>query len=193
MTIWFELDLDEIAEWPRLPKTLAILLIYIVIQSAGYCLWLQPIIDDIEQLKTDEMTLRSSVESQYHQIAIAPEINRQRNELNLRYEFLEQQLPEHKELGSMLSVIHQIGVKHKLFFTRMDWGKRGEHSFFYKLPLNIEATGQYHDIGAFSEAIVDLPRMVSLDVVDIQRSAAGSDMLHFRVMANTYQLKGEYE
>lgn len=193
MTDWLALDLDEIAEWPLLPKILVILLLCLVVQSAGYWFFLQPLSDDIEQLKAEELSLRSTVEYKYKQIAVGPQIDHQLSELNLRYDFLARQLPVQKELASVLSSINQIGINHQLSFTRINWGEREEQPFFYKLPLNIEATGQYHDIGAFSEAIADLPRMISLDVVDIQRVTSESDMLYFRVMANTYQLKSAYE
>lgn len=193
MTDWLALDLDEIAEWPLLPKILVILLLCLVVQSAGYWFFLQPLSDDIEQLKAEELSLKSAVEYKYKQIAVGPQIGHQLSELNLRYDFLARQLPVQKELASVLSSINQIGINHQLSFTRIDWGEREEQPFFYKLPLNIEATGKYHDIGAFSEAIADLPRMISLDVVDIQRVTPEGDMLHFRVMANTYQLKSAYE
>lgn len=193
MTNWFALDLDEIAEWPLLPKVLVILFLCFVVQSAGYLFWLQPISDDIEQLKADELTLRSTVEYKYNQMAVVSQMGHQLNELNLRYDSLARQLPVQKELASMLSAINQIGINHKLVFTRIDWGEREEQLFFYKLPLNIEATGKYHDIGAFSEAIADLPRMASLDEIDIQRVTTEGDMLSFRVMANTYQLKRAHE
>ena len=193
MTDWLALDVDEIAEWPLLPKILVILLLCLVVQSAGYWFFLQPLSDDIEQLKEEELSLRSAVIYKYNQMAVVPQIDHQLSELNLRYDFLARQLPVQKELASVLSSINQIGINHQLSFTRIDWGEREEQPFFYKLPLNIEATGKYHDIGAFSEAIADLPRMISLDEVDIQRVTPESDMLHFRVMANTYQLKSAYE
>ena len=193
MTDWLALDVDEIAEWPLLPKILVILLLCLVVQSAGYWFFLQPLSDDIEQLKEEELSLRSAVIYKYNQMAVVPQIDHQLSELNLRYDFLARQLPVQKELASVLSSINQIGINHQLLFTRIDWGEREDQPFFYKLPLNIEATGKYHDIGALSEAIADLPRMISLDVVDIQRVTPESDMLHFRVMATTYQLESAYE
>jgi type IV pilus assembly protein PilO len=146
-----------------------------------------------EQLKVDEIALKSTVKYKYNQVAAMPEMESQLNELNLRYEFLAQQLPAQKELASMLSGINQVGIQNKLTFTRIDWGEKQNQEFLYKLPLNIELTGQYHDIGSFSEAIADLPRIVSLENIDIQRVSRESSTLHFRVMAYTYQFRGKNE
>ncbi|GAL15065.1 type IV pilus biogenesis protein PilO [Vibrio astriarenae] len=59
------------------------------------------------------------------------------------------------------------------------------------MPLNIELTGHYHDIGAFSQAIAQLPRIIHFDDVDWQRVSQESSTLHFRVRAYTYQFKPE--
>ncbi|MUK37073.1 type 4a pilus biogenesis protein PilO [Aliivibrio fischeri] len=190
---WRELDLDEITEWPIIPQLLVILLLCLCIQGAGYWFWLQPIQESIKQSKLDEISLKATVKYKYNQVAAMPKMKDQLNELNLRYEFLSQQLPAQKELASMLSGINQVGIQNKLTFTRIDWGVKQNKTFLYKLPLNIELTGQYHDIGSFSEAMADLPRIVSLENIDIQRVSKESSTLHFRVMAYTYQFRGDHE
>ncbi|MDD9155789.1 type 4a pilus biogenesis protein PilO [Aliivibrio sp. S4TY2] len=191
MSDWRDLELDEITEWPLLPQLLVIVILCFVVQGMGYWFWIKPMIQDIEQLKQKELSLKSTVKYKYNQVAAMPKMENQLNELNLRYEFLAQQLPAQKELASMLSGINQVGIQNKLTFTRIDWGEKQNKAFLYKLPLNIELTGQYHNIGSFSEAMADLPRIVSLENIDMQRVSTESSTLHFRVMAYTYQFKGK--
>ncbi|MCP3697290.1 MAG: type 4a pilus biogenesis protein PilO [Aliivibrio sp.] len=191
MSDWRDLELDEITDWPLLPQLLVIVILCFVVQGMGYWFWIKPMIQDIEQLKQKELSLKSTVKYKYNQLAAMPKMENQLNELNLRYEFLAQQLPAQKELASMLSGINQVGIQNKLTFTRIDWGEKQNKAFLYKLPLNIELTGQYHDIGSFAEAMADLPRIVSLENIDIQRVSTESSTLHFRVMAYTYQFKGK--
>ncbi|MGR6840704.1 type 4a pilus biogenesis protein PilO [Aliivibrio wodanis] len=193
MADWRELDLDEVTEWPLVPQLVVIFLLCLCVYAAGYWFWLKPMGENIEQLKQSEITLKSTVKYKYNQVAAMPKMKEQLNVLNQRYEFLAQQLPAQKELASMLSGINQVGLQNKLTFTRIDWGEKQKKDFLYKLPLNIELTGQYHDIGSFSEAIADLPRIVSLENVDIQRVSTESSTLHFRVMAYTYQFRGKDE
>ncbi|WP_300174959.1 type 4a pilus biogenesis protein PilO [uncultured Aliivibrio sp.] len=193
MTDWRELELDEITEWSRGFQLLVILFLCLCVQGVGYWFWLRPMVEKTEQLKQDEMVFKNTVKYRYNQVAALPIMEEQLNELNFRYEFLAQQLPAQKELASMLSGINRVGIQNKLTFTRIDWGERQQKTFLYKLPLNIELTGQYHDIGAFSEAIADLPRIVNLENMDIQRVNKESNLLHFRVMAYTYQFMGQHE
>ena len=193
MTDWKDLEFDEIMEWPRGLQLVVILCVCFFVHGVGYWFWLQPMIEKIDQLKQNEIILKSTVTYKYNQVAAIPVMERQLNELKLRYDFLAQQLPAQKELASMLSGINQVGIQNKLTFTRIDWGEKQQKTFLYKLPLNIELTGRYHDIGAFSEAIADLPRIVNLENMDIQRVKKESNILHFRVMAYTYQFMGSHE
>lgn len=90
----------------------------------------------------------------------------------------------------MLASVNELGLENDLTFTRIDWGKT-EQGLPISAPLNIELTGNYNDIGQFSQAIAELPRIISFSDVTWQRVSLESSTLHFRVKANTYQFKPE--
>ncbi|EGU19071.1 fimbrial assembly protein PilO, putative [Vibrio mimicus SX-4] len=193
MASFQELELDEIAEWPLLPQLLVILLLMLLIQGAGYWFYLMPKQDEIVALKQEEETVKATLRIKANKVAALPQIQAQLDELKERYDFLLRQLPVQKELASMLASVNQLGLDNSLTFTRIDWGERQTQEFLYRLPLNIELTGNYHDIGDFSEAIAKLPRIINFDDVDWQRVSQESSTLHFRVKAYTYQFKQEVE
>ncbi|AMG02996.1 type 4a pilus biogenesis protein PilO [Vibrio mimicus] len=193
MASFQELELDEIAEWPLLPQLLVILLLMLLIQGAGYWFYLMPKQDEIVALKQEEETVKATLRIKANKVAALPQIQAQLEELKERYDFLLRQLPVQKELASMLASVNQLGLDNSLTFTRIDWGERQTQEFLYRLPLNIELTGNYHDIGDFSEAIAKLPRIINFDDVDWQRVSQESSTLHFRVKAYTYQFKQEVE
>ncbi|EJY0884325.1 type 4a pilus biogenesis protein PilO [Vibrio cholerae] len=188
-----ELELDEISEWPLLPQLLVILLIMLLIQGAGYWFYLMPKQDEIALLKQEEETVKATLRIKANKVAVLPQIKAQLDELKERYDFLLRQLPVQKELASMLASVNQLGLDSSLTFTRIDWGERESQEFLYRLPLNIELTGSYHDIGDFSQAIAKLPRIINFDDVDWQRVSQESSTLHFRVRAYTYQFKQEVD
>ncbi|HGF7509562.1 type 4a pilus biogenesis protein PilO [Vibrio cholerae] len=188
-----ELELDEISEWPLLPQLVVILLIMLLIQGAGYWFYLMPKQDEIAQLKQEEETVKATLRIKANKVAVLPQIQAQLDELKERYDFLLRQLPVQKELASMLASVNQLGLDSSLTFTRIDWGERESQEFLYRLPLNIELTGSYHDIGDFSQAIAKLPRIINFDDVDWQRVSQESSTLHFRVRAYTYQFKQEVD
>ncbi|QIL85730.1 type 4a pilus biogenesis protein PilO [Vibrio sp. HDW18] len=193
MTNWQELELDEITEWPLLPQLLVILLLMLLVQGAGYWFYLMPQQDQINALKQEEQTVKATLRIKANKVAALPQIQAQLDELKQRYDFLLRQLPVQKELASMLASVNQLGLDNSLTFTRIDWGERQNQAFLYRLPLNIELTGNYHDIGDFSQAIAQLPRIIHFDDIDWQRVSQESSTLHFRVRAYTYQFKPEVE
>ncbi|ELE5892716.1 type 4a pilus biogenesis protein PilO [Vibrio fluvialis] len=186
-----ELELDEIAEWPLLPQLAVLLLLVLALQGAGYWLYMLPKQDVLEGLKQQEQTLKSTIRIKASKVATLPKLKTQLDELAERYDFLLRQLPVQKELASMLASVNELGLENTLTFTRIDWGEKQNQEFLYRLPLNIELTGNYHNIGDFSEAIARLPRIINFDDVDWQRVSQESSTLHFRVRAYTYQFKPE--
>lgn len=186
-----ELDFEDIAEWPRLPQAIVLVIIVVLIQLAGSWFYLTGENEELARMIAQEQTLKAQLVAKTHQVAVVPTLNKQLEELNQRYEFLLKQLPEQKELASLLASVNEQGIKHDLTFTRIDWGQKINQSFLYKLPLNIELTGGYRDIGRFVESIAALPRVINFEDVDWQRVSQESSTLHFRVRAYTYQFKPE--
>ncbi len=188
---WQELDFEDLPEWPVLPQAVVLTVIAVVIQFAGSWFYLTAENDELTRLITQEQTLKAQLVAKTHQVAAVPKLTKQLEELNQRYEFLLKQLPEQKELASLLAAVNEQGIKHDLTFTRIDWGQKINLPFLYHLPLNIELTGSYSDIGRFVESIAALPRVINFEDVDWQRVSQESSTLHFRVRAYTYQFKPE--
>ncbi|MFI3273640.1 type 4a pilus biogenesis protein PilO [Vibrio sp.] len=186
-----ELDIDEITEWPLLPQLLVILVLIILIQGVGTWLYVLPLDDELQQMKQQEQTLKTTLRIKANKVAALPKLQSQLDELTSRYDYLLEQLPVQKELASMLASVNELGLDNSLTFTRIDWGQKQNKEFLYRLPLNIELTGDYHEIGDFSAAIAKLPRIISFDDVNWQRVSQESSTLHFRVRAYTYQFKSE--
>lgn len=191
MVDWQDLDIDEIAEWPLLPQSLVVLLLMMIIQGFGYWFYLQPEQEALQRAVEEEKNVKIALRIKANKAAALPQLQSQLDELSNRYEYLLQQLPAQKELATLLASVNELGLENDLTFTRIDWGEKLSKDFLYQLPLNIELTGDYNDIGQFSQAIAELPRIISFSDVTWQRVSLESSTLHFRVKANTYQFKPE--
>lgn len=191
MVDWQDLDIDEIAEWPLLPQSLVVLLLMMIIQGFGYWFYLQPEQEALQRAVEEEQNLKVALRIKANKAAALPQLQSQLDELSNRYEYLLQQLPAQKELATLLASVNELGLENDLTFTRIDWGEKLSKDFLYQLPLNIELTGDYNDIGQFSQAIAELPRIINFSDVTWQRVSLESSTLHFRVKANTYQFKPE--
>lgn len=191
MVNWQDLEMDEIAEWPLVPQLVVLLMLVLLVQGFGYWFYLKPEQARLDNLIQEEQTLKVALRIKANKVAALPQLQSQLDELTTRYELLLQQLPAQKELATMLASVNELGIDNKLTFTRIDWGEKLSEHFLYRLPLNIELTGDFHDIGRFSQAIATLPRIITFKDVTWQRVSQESETLHFRVKANTYQFKPE--
>lgn len=191
MVNWQDLEMDEIAEWPLVPQLVVLFMLVLLIQGFGYWFYLKPDQARLDNLIQEEQTLKVALRIKANKVAALPQLQSQLDELTTRYELLLQQLPAQKELATMLASVNELGIDNKLTFTRIDWGEKQSEHFLYRLPLNIELTGDFHDIGRFSQAIATLPRIITFKDVTWQRVSQESETLHFRVKANTYQFKPE--
>lgn len=184
-----DLDMDNIAEWPRPAQSFVILVLFVALNCAGYVFYLGPKLDELEQLTGRETELKSTLVMKMHQAAKLPLIESQHDELQARVTALSAGFPEQKELSSLLAAVNDTGLQSNLTFTSMEWGDRQEQTLFFRLPLHIELTGNYDNIADFSQNIAALPRLILFEHALWQRVSQDSQILRFRVKAYTYQLK----
>ena len=191
MSNYNDLDVEEITQWPLPAQLVVIAVLLVVLQAVGYWWYLEGKLSQLTQLKQQEQSLKQSIQVKANQMAVLPHFQAQLDELSQRYQFLSRQLPVEKELATMLASVNEQGLQNNLTFTRIDWGAKENQTFLYRLPLNIELTGDYDDIGQFSQAIASLSRIINFVDVSWHRVSLESKTLHFRVRAFTYQFKPE--
>lgn len=192
MADWQELELDEITEWPLLPQCLVAVILAAALSAFGYWYWVSPMNVQLEQMKQQEQTLKTQLVSRASQVAALPRVKEQVAELNRRYHEMIEQLPEEQELASLLSGINDIGVNNGLVFQSIKWAPRVEHELYYELPINMQLTGNYEQIGKFAEAIARLPRIVNLNNAELSRVkplGEPDETLSLKVSATTYRFK----
>ncbi|PSV25755.1 MULTISPECIES: type 4a pilus biogenesis protein PilO [unclassified Photobacterium] len=192
MADWQELELDEITEWPLLPQCIVATVLAVALSAFGYWYWVSPKNDQLEQMKQKEQTLKSQLVSRASQVAALPRVKEQVAELNRRYNEMIEQLPEEQELASLLAGINDIGVNNGLVFQSIKWAPRVEHELYYELPINMQLTGNYEQIGKFAEAIARLPRIVNLNNAELSRVkplGQPDETLSLKVSATTYRFK----
>jgi type IV pilus assembly protein PilO len=98
---------------------------------------------------------------------------------------LEKQLPSKSEMDALLSDINQAGVGRGLDFELFRPGQTNVKEYYAELPISIKLTGKYHDLGAFASDIANLPRIVTLNNLNLAAGKAGS--LTLDATAKTYR------
>ena len=186
------LTLENVGSWPMMPRMTLWGAVVVACALAGYFLVWRGQMDDLETLRGEEATLKDQYRSKLQQSINLEELRRQKEQVNQYVLTLEKQLPSKAEMDALLSDINQAGIGRGLQFELFRPGQVNLREYYAELPINVRVSGRYHDLGAFASDIANLPRIVTLNNLNIQ---VGKDpsTLTLDAVAKTYRYFDEDE
>ncbi len=186
------LDPNNIGNWPTAPKLGLLLFGLILIVFAGYWLDWQGQLEDLDKTENKEAQLRQIFLDKKKQAVNLEVYRKQLVEIGQSFGTLLKQLPNKSEMDALLTDINQAGLGRGLQFELFRPAAQETVSEFYaELPISIRITGNYHEIGAFASDIAKLPRIVTLNDININPTQAGT--LAMDAVAKTYRYLDEDE
>jgi type IV pilus assembly protein PilO len=200
MAVNFNAILDEFKRtnwkdpgtWHAAPKLLALFAILVAVPVAGYFADTQSQRDELEDLQSKESKLKDEYLAKKKQ-AINLDLHRQQlREIDTQFGALLRQLPNRSQMDALLVDINQAGLGRGLQFELFKPAPSEiTREFYAERPISVKVTGNYHDMGAFASDVGQLPRIVTLNDVNIQ---AGKDnQLSMDVTARTFRYLDEDE
>jgi type IV pilus assembly protein PilO len=148
----------------------------------------------LQQREAEEQALRQEFRDK-HAKAVNLEVYKQQlKDIERSFGALLRQLPGKTEVPSLLVDISQTGLaaglQEKLFQPEPEQKK----DFYAEKPIKIRLTGSYHQFGEFVSGIAALPRIVTLDDIDIKPDSKDAyDQLSMELTAKTYRYLDEEE
>jgi type IV pilus assembly protein PilO len=186
-----KLNPKDIGNWPIIPKALALCGLFILILFAGYWFDWQNQLADLDIVKEKESQLRETFISKKKQVVNLDTYRRQLKDLEQAFGALIKQLPNKAEMDALLTDINQAGLGRGLEFELFRPANSETLTEFYaERPISIRVTGNYHDIGAFASDVSRLPRIVTLNEINITPSGQALTM---SAVAKTYRYLDENE
>jgi len=176
--------------WPWVAKLLACVLIFIAVQIGGYLLDWQDQLDALDSVKQEEEALKAAFLVKKKKAVNLDIIKRQLTETQQSFGALLKQLPSKSEMDALLTDINQAGLGRGLRFELFRPGVEVVTGVFAEQPITIRVTGNYDDLGKFSSDISQLPRIVTLN--DINISPSGK-VLSMNTTAKTYRYLDDEE
>lgn len=179
------LSLDNVGAWPPAPRiTMWLFLILVCAVGGWFGLWSGQK-EQLEQLQAEEQKLKDEYKGKLQQAVNLEELRKQREQVSQYVLTLEKQLPSKSEMDALLSDINQAGVGRGLDFELFRPGQTNVREYYAELPIAVKVSGKYHDLGAFASDIANLPRIVTLNNVNVQTGKGGN--LTFDATAKTYR------
>ena len=183
-----ELDINDIASWPVLAKSILIAFVCALIGGAGYYMLIADSIKQLDQTKQQEIELKSQFEVRASQASSLTAYREQMIQLEEMLKNQLKQLPNKNEVAGLLDDISYIATNNGLKLLRINWEPEIKKEFYTELPMRIDLSGQYNQLGQFSADIAALPRIVLLGSFTVNKEAKdGAGNLIMSVQAKTYR------
>jgi type IV pilus assembly protein PilO len=190
------LTMDSILKLPTPKKVLILVLILCAIVGLYLYVFFMPRQDELNAAQRELTKLESELSTSK---AIASDLQKFKEQVTKLNEELKNaltQLPNEKEIPEILKTISSLGKESNLEFTLFRPKPEEPQEFYAKVPIELVALGNYHNIGIFFDKVSKLPRIIN--IVDFNmtktkeiKGMKGKDepqiMLRTSCMINTYR------
>ncbi len=185
------LTFENIGTWPLLPRVTVWVGVVVVCAVVGKFLLWDPQIAELERLQAEEQSLKDQYRAKLQQAVNLDELRRQKELVSQYVLTLEKQLPSKAEMDQLLSDINQAGIGRGLQFELFKPGQTTLKDYYAELPISVRVSGRYHDLGAFAGDIANLPRIVTLNNLNL--TALRDGVLALDATAKTYRYLDDEE
>jgi type IV pilus assembly protein PilO len=177
-----ELDINDMASWPIIAKAILIAFLCMLIGGAGYYAIISDSIKKLDQTKQQEIDLKSQFEVRASQASSLNAYRQQMVELEEMLKNQLKQLPNKNEVAGLLDDISYIATNNGLKLIRINWEPEVKKDFYTELPMRIELSGDYDQLGQFSADIAALPRIVLLGNFTINKKDTDSKSVNNNIV-----------
>lgn len=190
------LDPKDPGMWPLIPRILILVAAFLMLLLAAWSLGWRVQIEELEQKEQEESKLKEEWLNKKKQAVNLDEYRNQLAEMDRSFGVLLKQLPNRSEMESLLVDINQAGLGRGLQFELFKPGAETLKGFYAELPITIKLTGSYHDLGSFAGDVAKMPRIVTLNDIDVApATGAGTSAgaLSMSTTAKTFRYLDEDE
>ena len=173
--------------WPALPKAALLAGLFAAVLALAWLGYGRGQLETLAAGETREEQLRAKfVDNMKLAVNLEP-MRRQKEQVAQFVGQLEKQLPSKAEMDALLSDINQAGIGRGLQFELFKPGQVVVRDYYAELPISIKLTGSYHDLGAFTSDIANLPRIVTLNNVNLVVPEKGGTQIALEATAKTFR------
>lgn len=178
-------DFKQSGNWPVGIKFICCVLAFAAIVGAGIHFFIKDKHIAVEREISRESDLKREFEDKSFRVANLDALRRQMADVEERFSEILKQLPTDKEVPGLLEDISDIGRQAGLSIETIALQPERRSQFYIELPINIQVTGSYHQLGEFVSGVAAIERIVTLH--DFTISTDANDVLTMTINAKTYR------
>jgi type IV pilus assembly protein PilO len=190
------LTMDSILKLPTPKKVLILIVALCGIAGLYLYLFFVPQQNEVDAVQRQLSKLESELSNSK---AIARDLQKFKDQVEKLNEELKSaltQLPNEKEIPEILKTISSLGKESNLEFTLFKPKPEQPQQFYAKVPIELVALGNYHNVGIFFDKVSKLPRIINVvdfnmtkvkNVKDTKVKNDSEVLLKTSCMINTYR------
>jgi type IV pilus assembly protein PilO len=154
-------------QWPLIPRLMCGLGVLAAVLIVGWFVYWSGQVEELNRGAADEEKLKQDYKGKVQQAINLDGLRKQKEQVGEYVATLEKQLPSKAEMDALLSDINQAGLGRGLQIESFKPGQVVVKDYYAELPIAIKVTGNYHDVGQFTSDIANLPRIVTLNNLNL--------------------------
>ena len=187
-------DIKNIGTAPGIVKTFLVVVLCVIVATAGYFLVTTPKLEELKKVEKEELSLKIVFDEKAAKAANLDAYKQQLDEMRQSFGALLRQLPNKTEIETLLTDISQTGISSGLEIELFKPEGLIPKDFYAEYPIKLKVTGRYHQLAQFVSGVAALPRIVTLQNIEIEPAdKEGGVKLSMEVTAVTYQYLDETE
>ncbi|MDO6593203.1 type 4a pilus biogenesis protein PilO [Neptuniibacter sp. 1_MG-2023] len=179
-----DMDFNAAGNWPIGVKIVCYLIVLVAICAAGWHFYITDKQSALKKEISKEQGLKAVYKEKAFQVANLDALRKQMEDVEEKFSELKKQLPTEKEVPGLLDDITNLGTDSGLDIGSIKLAAESKKEFYIELPININVSGSYHQLGQFVSGIAGLPRIVTLHDYTIKPSSGKVSM---QISAKTYR------
>ena len=188
-------NVEKILKLPTKQKIL--ILVLVVIMEAAALVWFLylPKHKELTGLKSELVKLQGEIEDKTRTANNLPRLKAEYDQLNRELDHALTELPNSKEIPSLLTSITTLGKNAGLDFLTFRPKPETPKDFYADVPVDIVVSGSYFSVANFFAAVANLPRIVNISNVAFSdiRSVSNRMMTKVTCLATTFRFLDKKE
>lgn len=176
----------------KLPNKQKIALLFLVMVAVGVAFYFgvqQPKYKQLKELQVKLDGLQNQIQESKKIADNLPRLKKEYEQLQTELASALTELPNQKEIPSLLTSITNVGKGAGLDFLVFRPKPEEPKDFYSAVPVDISVSGSFYNVANFFVAVSNLPRIVNINNVSVSdiKDVGGRTMMKVNCMATTFR------
>jgi Tfp pilus assembly protein PilO len=169
------------------------LLLIAILAALLYFVWFKPKTLELQNIRAEREKIETEVKDLQKKKRQLDRIEKEIAVLNETLSDLEQIIPKRREIWDILRNMQQLAINSRLQIDKFDPQGEIQKEFYYEWPIDLEITGDYHNLALFFDRVSNFPRLFNIEDFSIKalQKQTDTNTISASYTAKTYIFREE--